>query len=164
MIVNAILAVPLGVIWMVVTSSINPGSFLVGFLVGFAILLCIKTQKVEINYQKLPKQMVALAIYTVTLLRDIFMSSIDVAKRVLDPDLPLNAGIITVPTQDENESEFTAAFSAHGITITPGELVVDFEGTHAMYVHCLDVNASSQNADAAQTKRLKLLNQIMGKD
>jgi multicomponent Na+:H+ antiporter subunit E len=157
-------AVPMAVIWMVVTSSINPGSFVVGFLVSFAILLMVKLEKIEISYRKLPDQFVALLVYTLTLFRDIWNSSVDVAKRVLNPNLPMNPGIIAVSTQDMDESDFTAAFSAHGITITPGELVVDFDGSHTMFVHCLDAEASSNNAPGAQTKRLKLLRRIVGKD
>lgn len=164
MFIAMLLAVPMAVIWMVVTASINPGSFVVGFLVSFAILLMVKLEKIEINYRRLPNQFAALLVYTVTLFRDIWMSSVDVAKRVLNPSLPMNPGIIAISTQDADASDFTAAFSAHGITITPGELVVDFDGSHTMYVHCLDAEASSNNAPAAQTKRLKLLRRIVGKD
>ena len=56
-----------------------------------------------------------------------------------------------------------SAFSAHGITITPGELVIDFDGSRAMYVHCLDVEASAASAPGAQAKRLKLLRRIAGR-
>jgi multicomponent Na+:H+ antiporter subunit E len=164
MVVALLLAVPMAVVWMVVTSTVNPGSFTIGFLVSCAILLMVKLEKIEISYRKLPNQFAALVIYTLTLFRDIWMSSVDVAKRVLNPDLPMKPGIIAVSTQDVDESDFTAAFSAHGITITPGELVVDFDGSHTMYVHCLDTEASSNNADGAQTKRLRLLNRITGKE
>jgi multicomponent Na+:H+ antiporter subunit E len=164
MLVTLLFAAPMAVVWMIVTSSINSGSFLVGFVLSFAILLTLKMENIHINYQRLPDQIAAFFIYTVTLCRDIWNSSIDVAKRVLNPNMPLKSGIITVYTQDEDESDFTAAFSAHGITITPGELVVDFDGSHTMYVHCLDAEASSNNAASAQEKRLKLLRRIMGKD
>jgi multicomponent Na+:H+ antiporter subunit E len=164
MLVNAFLAVPMAVMWMIVTSSVTPGSFAVGFILGFAVLLTLNLENVKIDRRRVPDQIAALAIYTVTLGRDIVLSSVDVAKRVLDPAMPLKPGIITVHTQDEEESDFTAAFSAHGITITPGELVVDFEGSHSMYVHCLDVDASAKSAPSAQSKRLKLLRRIIGKD
>jgi multicomponent Na+:H+ antiporter subunit E len=162
MFTTAILALPLSVLWMMLSSSVSVGSFIVGYLLGFALLLVIKTEQVHIDHRKLPSQLAALFIYTVTLARDIWMSSMDVARRVLHPDLPLNPGMIAVPTQDEDASDVTAAFSAHGITITPGELVVDFEGSHTMYVHCLDVEASAKNAAQAQAKRLRLLRRIQG--
>jgi multicomponent Na+:H+ antiporter subunit E len=99
----------------------------------------------------------------VTLGHDIWLSSVDVARRVLNPDMPLNPGILRVDTQDEDESDITAAFSAHGITITPGELVVDFDGSLTMYVHCLDMEESAKHAVAAQARRLKLLRRIIGR-
>jgi multicomponent Na+:H+ antiporter subunit E len=164
MLITALLAVPMAIIWMILTNSVTPASFSVGYILGVAVVMMLKLEHVAIDHRRLPDQIVALVIYVVTLCRDIWNSSIDVAKRVLNPNLPLNPGIITISTQDESASDLVAAFSAHGITITPGELVVDFDGSHAMYVHCLDVEASSQSGDAAQTKRLKLMHRIMGKD
>lgn len=164
MLTTAFLAVLFSIIWMIVTASVTIGSFAVGFVLGFAVIWSLKLENVPMNFRRLPDQIVAFVVYMVTLMRDIWNCSIDVAKRVLNPNMPMNPGIIAIRTQDTEESDFTAAFSAHGITITPGELVVDFDGSHTMYVHCLDVDASSQNADAAQTKRLKLLRRIMGRD
>ena len=164
MIATALLALPFAIVWMIVTATITPGGFLVGFVLGFAVLFGLKLQNVHINYRRLPDQILAFFIYLVTLARDIWMCSMDVARRVVNPKMPMNPGIIAVRTHNPDESDFVAAFSAHGITITPGELVVDFDGSHTMFVHCLDVDASSQNADAAQLKRLKLLRRIMGKD
>lgn len=163
MIVNAVLSVPMASLWMVVAGNLSLESFVVGFALGFAILFVMKIENIQVNYRKLPDQIKAFCVYTVTLARDIVLSSVDVARRVFDPDLPINPGVIVVPTQDETESDFTAAFSAHGITITPGELVVDFEDDHTMYVHCLDIEASSKNATRAQTKRLDLLRRIIGR-
>ncbi len=164
MVATALMAIPFAIIWMVLTATISIGSFAVGFVIGFAILYSLRLEKISINFRRLPDQLIAFVIYTVTLARDIWNCSVDVAKRVLNPNMPMHPGIIAVRTQDPDESDFTAAFSAHGITITPGELVVDFDGSHTMFVHCLDVEASSQNADAAQLKRLKLLRRIIGRN
>ncbi len=164
MVATVLLAVPFAIVWMIVTATMTAGGFLVGFILGFAVLLSLKMQKIHVNYRRLPDQILAFFIYLATLSRDIWNCSVDVAKRVINPNMPMNPGIIAVRTQDPDESDFVAAFSAHGITITPGELVVDFDGSHTMFVHCLDLDASSQNADAAQLKRLKLLRRIMGRD
>lgn len=164
MLVVLLPAIPLALLWMVVTSNVSLGSFLVGLIVSTAILLLTNTEHIQFDRRRLPDQLRALAIYTVTLMRDIWLSSVDVTKRVLNPKLPINPGVLKVETLDPDESEFAAAFSAHGITITPGELVVDFDGSRAMFVHCLDVEASAANAPGAQAKRLKLLRRIAGKD
>jgi multicomponent Na+:H+ antiporter subunit E len=159
-----LLSIPLALLWMVVTSSISVGSFAVGYIIGVAVLLLVQSGQTPIRWRRLPGQVIAFVVYVVTLGRDVVLSSIDVARRVLQADMPLNPGIIAVSTQDMDEDEVIAAFSAHGITLTPGELVLDFDGAHTMYVHCLDVETSTQNAPAAQTKRLRLLKQILGSD
>src|SRR5688572_15454642 len=114
MVALALMSVPVAAVWMILTGDLSLGSFLVGYLLGGAILMLLNAQKVELTWQQLPDQLVALAVYTATLARDVLLSSVDVARRVLDPNLPLQSGIITVHTQDEDENEITAAFSAHG--------------------------------------------------
>lgn len=163
MIATALLAVPMAFLWMVVSGSVSAESFFVGYVLGFAIVFMSKTESIQVDRRRLPSQIAASVVYFVTLARDIWLSSVDVAKRVLDPDLPLNPGVIAVPTQDDSESDFIAAMSAHGITITPGELVLDFDGSHTMYVHCLDVESSGKSAYKAQTKRLHLLRRMVGR-
>lgn len=162
MVVTLVLAVPMAALWMAIASNISLGAFAVGYVLGMALLTMLQVSHVRVDYRRLPDQALALAVYSVTLARDILLSSVDVARRVLDPKLPLNPGIIKVSTQDERESDYVAAFSAHGITITPGELVVDFDGGQTMLVHCLDTEASRANAEKAQARRLRLLRRIEG--
>jgi len=164
MIAILFLAIPFAFVWMVVIATISAGSLLVGWLIGVAVLLVIRTERKTIRWNKLPDQIVAFVVYSVTLGRDVINCSIDVAKRVTKREMPINPGILAVATQDASENDVIAAFSAHGITITPGELVLDFDGAKTMYVHCLDVGASAQSADGAQAKRLHLLRRILGSD
>lgn len=164
MVIVALLALPMALVWMILTANVALDSFFVGYVLSFAILLLTRIERIAVNRRRLPDQALAFCIYSITLARDIWLSSVDVTKRVLNPRLPINPGVLKVMTMDEDESEFVAAFSAHGITITPGELVVDFDGSRAMYVHCLDVEASAANAPGGQAKRLKLLRRIQGKD
>jgi multicomponent Na+:H+ antiporter subunit E len=162
MLATLLLAVPFAVIWMIVTSSISLDSCVVGGLLGIAILMLMRTERQTVKWRRLPQQLWAFAIYSVTLTRDIILCSVDVTRRVIQRDMPITPGILAVSTQDFEESDVIAAFSAHGITITPGELVVDFDGAHTMFVHCLDIEASAKSASSAQTKRLQLLRTILG--
>jgi multicomponent Na+:H+ antiporter subunit E len=163
-------AIPMGIAWMLLTANVSPGGFLVGFVVSLGILvLLFRDQTNPTNRRlRLLDRTLAILEYSVVLLRDICVSSVDVARRVLDPDLPIAPGIIAVSVQlsaEESASpvaDSMAAISAHGITITPGELVVDFEGNNQMFVHCLDVNASSAAAQANQARRMVLLRRIFG--
>jgi multicomponent Na+:H+ antiporter subunit E len=155
--------------WMPLTANISVESFGVGFLLSFAILTVLfrtYEQPTKLNPRHLPDQLVAGVVYMLILFRDIYLSAVDVSKRVINPAMPLNPGIIAVNIQIEPQqladgsADAIAAISAHGITITPGELVVDFEGKQLMYVHCLDVTASLQVADSNQAKRMGFLRRI----
>ncbi len=162
MFATLLLAVPFAIVWMIITSTVSPGSFLVGGLVGAAVLLMVRTERRTIQWKRLPDQIAAFVVYTLTLGLDVIKCSIDVTKRVMQPNMSINPGILAVPTQDLAENDVIAAFSAHGITITPGELVLDFDGAKTMFVHCLDIEASAQSAPGAQSRRLVLLQRIMG--
>jgi multicomponent Na+:H+ antiporter subunit E len=158
-----LLSIPLALLWMMLTSNVSFSSFGVGYVISLAVMLLVHSERKQFQWRHLPNQVWAFVVYTVTLGRDIVLSSVDVSRRVLQRDMPLSPGIIAVATQDADEDEVIAAFSAHGITLTPGELVLDFDGSHTLYVHCIDVDASTQNAPPAQTKRLRLLKQILGR-
>jgi multicomponent Na+:H+ antiporter subunit E len=157
-----ILAFPFAVMWVFVTDRLTLDGFLIGYVLSIAILLALGGQHVKVSLRRLPRQCFALLIYTLLLSRDIFLSAFDVARRVLAPRIPLATGIVLVPTQDDDA--VIAALSAHSITITPGELVVDFKGTENMYVHCLDVYASAAKLNSAQAQRVALFRRILGHD
>jgi len=155
--------------WMPLTANISAGSFFVGFLLSFAVLTLLfrsQDQPAKLDLRHLPDQLVAGVVYMLILFRDIYLSAVDVSKRVINPAMPMNPGIIAVKTQIDSgqladgSAEAIAAISAHGITITPGELVVDFENTTLMYVHCLDVTASLQVADSNQAKRMGFMRRL----
>lgn len=157
-----VFSIPLAFTWTLVTQNMSFGGLFVGWLIGMALSLLLRSESTTVRWQSLPDQFIALVIYLLTLFRDIWLSSLDVTRRVLSPTLMVNPGILAVPTQEDSGSDLIAAFSAHGITITPGELVVDFDvDGQIMYVHCLDIDASVQTAPAAQTKRLALLRSIL---
>lgn len=153
----------LSVVWVGVTARVSVESFLVGFVVSALIVSLIGTRKqATAQPSRLPRQLVSLIIYTVLSFIEITRSSFDVARRVLDPKLPLKPGIVAVPTQDDAQDEIIAALSAHAITITPGQLAVEFDGAKTMYIHCLDI-ASAETADREQAARLERLRTILGK-
>jgi multisubunit Na+/H+ antiporter MnhE subunit len=152
----------IGVVWVFITNRPALDSFVLGFVLGYSVLLLVRPRRVNLRWRKLPLQGLALLIYTLILMRDIFLSGLDVTRRVLSRTMPLNLGIIAVDTQDSQHKALIAALSADVITLTPGELVVEIEDNHTMYVHCLDVEASRRRARQQQALRLVLFMQIMG--
>ena len=106
-----------------------------------------------------------LVIYGLALFKDILLSSIDVARRVLDPTCPIDPEIVPVSTQDDENNSLIAGLSIHGITVTPGEMVVGYdEDEGVMYVHCLNGEASKPTLDPEQSRRLARIKRIMGHD
>jgi multicomponent Na+:H+ antiporter subunit E len=153
----------LSAIWIGVTARVNAESFAVGFVVSALIVSLIGTrERATAQLSRLPRQLLSLIVYTILSFIEITRSSFDVARRVLDPKLPLKPGIIAVPTQDEAQDELIAALSAHAITITPGQLAVEFDGAKVMYIHCLDIE-SAATAEREQAARLERLRAILGK-
>jgi multicomponent Na+:H+ antiporter subunit E len=59
-----------------------------------------------------------------------------VAYRVLHPDMPIRPGIVKVRT--DLESEMAKTFLANSITLTPGTLTVDIDGSD-LYIHWINV-------------------------
>jgi len=160
-----VLSIPMGLAWMFITSQISLENFAVGYVLGFAIITVVQGLTVKEQVLALPGQVWALVIYIGKLYWDITASSIDVARRIIDPDMPLKTGIIAVPVENgDDKDDLIAAMSAHGITVTPGTLVVDFEDTTVMYVHCLDVEAAApRELNGGQRYRVEQFRKILGR-
>jgi len=156
-------ALLLGGVWMILTNQVNLGSFLVGTVLGLALVLLFKHQRRTVRWTNLPNQVWGLIVYILTLYRDILFSGVDVARRALSKDMRLKPGMVTIPTQDKEKTPWIAALSANSFTMTPGEVVVEIEDQSVLLIHSLDVEQSQQNAPHAQAHRLKLLNQILGR-
>jgi len=76
--------------------------------------------------------------YIPMFLWECFKANIDVACRVIRPDMPINPGIVKVKTALKSETGLT--FLANSITLTPGTLSVDVDQERGfLYVHWIDV-------------------------
>jgi multicomponent Na+:H+ antiporter subunit E len=62
----------------------------------------------------------------------------DVAKRVINPKLPINPGIVKFQTQ--LRSEFAQMVLANAITLTPGTVTIDIIDNW-YYIHWIDVES-----------------------
>ena len=64
-------------------------------------------------------------------------ANLDVAVRVIHPDVPIRPGIVKVRTKLTGEMAKT--FLANSITLTPGTLAVDIDGQD-IYVHWINID------------------------
>lgn len=127
MIQRILLSVPMAIAWILLTGIASIESYVVGLFISFLVLsLLFPNQKPRsLRELRLLERSLATIQYTLILLRDIYLSAMDVARRVIHPDLPMNPGIILVSTDyapqhgESDIGELVAAISAHGITITP---------------------------------------------
>ncbi len=161
-----ILALPLAIGWTIYTAQPTPGNFLLGYIFSITVLMATGIRGDSIRLRNTPRQLYNLVLYMVYLATEVFSAGVKVSRVILSPSLPIDPGISSVNTQDATENELISAISAHGITITPGELVVDFEDTAddgvMMIVHSLNLDSSSQSLAADQKKRLTRIRGILG--
>ncbi len=67
-----------------------------------------------------------------------FKANLDVAFRVLHPELPINPGIVKIKTT--LKSEIAKTFLANSITLTPGTMSVEILDD-CLYIHWIDVKS-----------------------
>jgi multisubunit Na+/H+ antiporter MnhE subunit len=156
------LAIPIALLWMAVTGRVSPGAALVGYLLGLAILLALGRLGMRPRQGLGPRQAGAALIYVGRLLADIVVSSLQVARIILSPRPRLQTGILAVPSGDRRDDQLLTALSAHGINVSPGQLVIDIDDMGTLYIHCLDLAASRPTVEAQQRERLRLLRAVIG--
>lgn len=80
-----------------------------------------------------------LLIYLCVLAYYIVKANLDVAYRVLHPEMPIRPGIVKVRTNLKSPSGITLL--ANSITLTPGTLTVEAEEDGVLYVHWIFVRS-----------------------
>jgi multicomponent Na+:H+ antiporter subunit E len=158
------LALPIALVWMLLTSRFNWQGFILGYALGLIILFFFRPARIPIRWRRVPGQLWALLIYGLTLYRDILLSGLDIARRVLSKDMRLSPGVVALEMQDPDKNALVAALSADAISLTPGELVIEIEENTVLYVHTLNLERTSKYMTADQAKRLRLLNRILGRE
>lgn len=146
-------------VYLALTANLQLSNIVAGLLLSLFIFALIRPTVQRVNWRLLPATTVALLRYVVTLAYDLIVSGIQVARIVLNPKLPIQQGNIAIPT--DCESETAQALSAHAITLTPGEMVVEMADDGTMYTHVLDVSHAAESVSDAQRRREQMLEQIM---
>lgn len=78
------------------------------------------------------------SVYVFLFLWECFKANVDVAYRVLHPDLPIRPGTVRLKTTLKSDIGLT--FLANSITLTPGTTTVDVDKERGfVYVHMLNV-------------------------
>ncbi len=80
-------------------------------------------------------------IYIPVFIYKLVLANLDMAYRVLSPKLPINPGVVKVPTEIKND--FGKLVLANSITLTPGTLSMDVEDDGVL-VHWVNVKGETQ--------------------
>jgi multicomponent Na+:H+ antiporter subunit E len=84
-----------------------------------------------------PRRWICLLLYLPYFFYYCIRANLDVAVRVIHPDVPIRPGIVKVATT--LKSEMAKTFLANSITLTPGTLTVDIDGQD-FYVHWINID------------------------
>jgi len=146
-------------IYLVLTGNTTPENLGFGILVSLGISLLMPRELPPLfTITRIPGFFWAAIQYMFVVIQDVILGGISTARIVLDPKLPLNPGILAIPSG--SKSELGTAMSAHAITLSPGELVIEMDSEGVMYTHCLDVESAAASVAEAQAKRQKLLSSM----
>lgn len=135
-------------LWMLLFWSLDP--WVIGTGVFFALL--VGTMLGDIYPDGLekvihPRRWLYFLIYLPYFLYYCIRANIDVAARVIHPDVPIRPGIVKVRTT--LTSEMAKTFLANSITLTPGTLTVDLDGQD-LYIHWINIHTDDARRRTAE--------------
>jgi multicomponent Na+:H+ antiporter subunit E len=125
-------------LWMLLFWSLDP--WVIGTGVFFALIVGVVLG--DIYPDGLPRALNPLRwfyflIYVPYFLYFCIRANLDVALRVVHPDVPIQPGIVKVRTT--LTSDMARTFLANSITLTPGTLTMDIDGQD-LYIHWINIH------------------------
>lgn len=135
-IVTAVVLVGLYILW---TRSRETSDLLIVSVA--ALLVSLLFNRAAGAMRITPRRVIYAIGYLFYLLWAIIRSNLDVARRVVQPRIPINPGIVMVHTV--LTSPLGRTILANSITLTPGTLSVDISGNH-LFIHWIDVTEESE--------------------
>ena len=150
-------------VWSVLSWVPDFQHLIVGvFVAAFVAFLTGDLFVARVHIFKHPKRYwYFIAHYLPVFLWEMIKANIDVAYRVLHPDLPINPGIVKVKTSLKSDTALT--FLANSITLTPGTMSVDIDKDKGvLYIHWINVRTKdTQGATKIIVQRFeKILKKI----
>ena len=124
-------------LWLLLTWPPGVADIFVGVVVALLVATLLSHIYPDNPHKALdPRRWFWMGLYIPYFLYYCVRANLDVAYRVLHPDMPIRPGIVKVRT--ELVSEMAKTFLANSITLTPGTLTVDIDGSD-LYIHWINV-------------------------
>ncbi|MCF8001003.1 MAG: Na+/H+ antiporter subunit E [Halanaerobiales bacterium] len=128
--------------WVAYTTSLATDQIIIGIILS--TLLSIFTYK-SFSQKKTDNNIVVRIInlikYIPVFIIEMIKANLDVARRVVNPSLPINPGIVKIQTN--LKSDYAKLFLANSITLTPGTLTLDVKGND-LYIHWIDIESTDK--------------------
>ena len=123
------------IVWLGLTNSFHPQELLAGAIIS-AALVWLTIPARAVNAENRPWSIIGLLTYFPVFLKALVLANIDVASRVLNPRLPINPGIVRVPTK--LTIPYQRLILANSITLTPGTITLEMDNQD-IYIHWIAV-------------------------
>jgi len=135
-------------VWLLLSGRIALENLVAGAITALVITLVTASDASVLGQARLtPRALGAHMLFFLVFLRELVISNLDVARRVLSPSLPINPGIVKVPTR--LKTTMGRFVLANAITLTPGTFTVDIVDQW-LFIHWLDVTPGDARAAAGR--------------
>ena len=152
---TVVLAVTLFGIWLLWSGHYTP--LLVSFGAGSCLLVAWLSRRMKIADEEGVPVHLGLRpflIYAPWLIKEIVLANIDVARRILNPKLPIAPMMIRVKASQKGD--LARVIFANSITLTPGTVSVDMQGDE-IAVHALTPEAAEFDETGEMDRRVSKL-------
>ena len=120
-------------IWMILTANVEVANIFIGLGVSVSIALLYTKMFSHSKIEMINPYY--LGVYILVLSKNLILSNLQIAKRVLSPDMKLNPSIVAVKT--ELKSDWKKLLLANSITLTPGTLTLDIKDD-TLFIHLIE--------------------------
>ncbi|WP_173916068.1 Na+/H+ antiporter subunit E [Halobacillus sp. Marseille-Q1614] len=121
--------------WMFLSETYTFTTFLVGYIIGIALLYVMKRFIPGSFYMK---RVISIIKLLLLFIRELILSNIDIIKMVYKPKIDVQPGIFRLPIELNNNWEITLL--ANLISLTPGTLTLEVsEDLSTLYIHAMDI-------------------------
>ena len=128
------------------------------FMVGLGVASCLLTIYLSrrmgiLDSESVPTQLGLRPFtrYAPWLTKEIFVANIDVARRIIDPALPVEPTMVMI--QASQETEIGRVIMANSVTLTPGTVSVDLQAD-SISVHALTKEFAAEDASGEMNRRV----------
>lgn len=130
------------IFWLAYTTSLTSENLLIGIIFSaFLSLFTYQSFSQKKSDNNIFKRLISFITFIPIFIYEMVKANIDVAYRVININLPINPGIVKIPTN--LKSDYAKLFLANSITLTPGTLTIDVIDNH-LYIHWIDVKSTNK--------------------